>query len=504
MKQKGVKAMDNQKDFLCLEHNGKILSKQIEAENDFQETVPAYCDDIYRVIKCSCRSYITSADISYNEIKIYGKIEIGLSYYNENSNICFVDFEENFTKTVSADNLSDSSFVCADICDKYINYRVINQRRIDIHTSSTVIFDVYDRISCPQISVCENAKLKKENVKTSNIINSIMTKIEFDEDYSLPAGFEPVKRVISFTAYASVTETKTIKDKALVKANVNISALYVADNENEEIENIEYTFNVSKIIDCSGISDKDICISDIKIGSLYVKAKNNGGERVNALEIFGDLSLNNVFIRENRLELVTDGYIPEYISECSYSDYGVNEAGEYVNENKLINLSFPMPDGVNRVYDIGLTVLTPIFKSGKLIFSVQADVLCENENGEIISFSAGDDAELNYPSYSEAVAGVSINSFDYTISDRNSLDLRINSVINMYMFNTRNISVLTDVNETDRISNTPSLTVYFGKADESVWNIAKRFSSDENVIIEENSLVSDILDADRVLIIPKA
>ena len=73
-----------------------------------------------------------------------------------------------------------------------------------------------------------------------------------------------------------------------------------------------------------------------------------------------------------------------------------------------------------------------------------------------------------------------------------------------YKCEIQNISVLTDVNETERISNTPSLTVYFGKAEESVWNIAKRFSSDENLIIEENALTSDILDADRVLIIPKA
>ena len=49
-----------------------------------------------------------------------------------------------------------------------------------------------------------------------------------------------------------------------------------------------------------------------------------------------------------------------------------------------------------------------------------------------------------------------------------------------------------------------TMTVYFAKANESVWDIAKSFSSDIDMIISENSLNGDTLDADKVLIIPRA
>ena len=137
--------MDIQKDYLCLEEMRKTECKNIDLDFDCQETLPAYVDDIYRIVKCCARSYITSADISFNEIKVFGKVNIYLTYYNENSLLCYADFEEEFTRSITAENLSDNAFVCAHICDKYTSFRVINQRRIDIHLSSLMHIDVYDK-----------------------------------------------------------------------------------------------------------------------------------------------------------------------------------------------------------------------------------------------------------------------------------------------------------------------------------------------------------------------
>ena len=51
-------------------------------------------------------------------------------------------------------------------------------------------------------------------------------------------------------------------------------------------------------------------------------------------------------------------------------------------------------------------------------------------------------------------------------------------------------------------SNTPQLTLYFAKKNESVWDIAKSFLTDSKLIIDENELTSDIIDTRRVLLVP--
>lgn len=495
--------MDNQKEYSCLEHHGKIFSKQVDLESDYQEALPAYCDDIYSVVKCCGRSYITSAEINYNEIKISGKSEICLTYFNDNSSLCYVDFEEDFVKTINAEGLTDYAYVCADIFDKYTNFRVINQRRIDIHISSVIKINVYDKITCPSLCSCENSKLRIEKIKTADFINSNISKIEFDESFNLTADNEPIKRVISYSGFVSPGEIKIIKDKALAKAVISVNIIYTSDTDEENICNSQYSFNVSKIVEVQGINENNIPVANVKIANLIVKAKANGGERLNTFDVFGEVILNTVFINETEQELITDGYIPNYNSDCDYSDYSLNGAGEYVNDNKLVNLSFVLPDDVVKVIEVSLNIGDIHFKNGTLITGVLMNTVCENSNGELTSISSIDEFELSYNGYNEAVSAVSINSYDYSISNSNTLDIRLNANFSLYLYNKKCMKLLSDISEGDRIENTPAVTVYFGKADESVWNIAKNFSSDTETIINENALKSDTLDTDRVLIIPR-
>lgn len=182
--------MDIKKEYSCLERNSRVFQKNIEIDEDYQETIPQYCDDIYRIVKCKSHSYITSVDTNYSEVKIFGKTEICITYFNENSDLCYTDFEEEFTKTCDIENLSDKAFARANICDKYTNFRVINQRRIDIHTSGSISLSVYDRTKCPGVSSCENAKLRVENVKTAMIINAALSRLNLTRNFP----FLPTRR----------------------------------------------------------------------------------------------------------------------------------------------------------------------------------------------------------------------------------------------------------------------------------------------------------------------
>ena len=125
--------MDIQKEFAALSRGCKVFSKTVDVEGDYQESLPAFLDDIYRVVKCTSHSFVTSADISFNELKVFGKTEICVTYYNENSCLCYADFEEEFTKSFTLDNVSQDAVIRACASDKYTSFRVINQRRIDIH-----------------------------------------------------------------------------------------------------------------------------------------------------------------------------------------------------------------------------------------------------------------------------------------------------------------------------------------------------------------------------------
>ncbi len=495
--------MDIQKDYLCIEQYSRVLSKKLDIDLDFQEALPAYLDDVYRVVKCTANSYITSADIRFNEIKIIGKVNIRLTYYNENSALSFADFEEDFSKSITAENLSDNAFVTACICDKYVSFRVINQRRVDIHISSLAHIDVYDKISCPCISKCSLSKLKKERIPYVNVNASDITKIEFDEEYRLPSEASPIKRIISYNAFASLSDIKVIKDKALIKASVNVSVLYTCDGDTEETDRCEYSFNVSKIAEISGVNDDDIIIPDISIGSVFIKAKNLSGDKLDTLNIYGEVIVNSYSLREENSELITDAYILNRNTDCTYSDVRLLTDGNHIDEVKQISVDYTVPDDITQIKELSFDIVSFTYKNSKLMLNTKITAVALNNNGDLVSVISENEAELSVESADGVFASLGIQSFDYSFSADGKIRVRAQLTLNAYFYNERNIKVISDINAGEEELSYPSITVYFGKENEELWEIAKAFSSDAELIKSENGITSDSLDSNRIIIIPR-
>lgn len=494
--------MDIEKEYSCLERNCKVYQKCIDVEEDYQEALPQYCDDIYRVVKCVSRSYITSVDSNYNEVKIFGKTEISLTYFNESSCLCYADFEEEFTKLVDVDNITESAFANATVNNKYTNFRVINQRRIDIHCALAVNVSVYDKIKCPCISSCNNSKLKTEKFKTAAVINTNISRAEFDEEFSVAGDSKPIKRIISSSSFVTLSETKIIKDKALIKAVVSLSVLYTTDEEEEQLSKCEYSFNISKIIDASGIDDNDIIISILSIGNIFFKAKSSSNDKLCVIEAYGDVSITSVFIREREQELITDGYVLNHNSECSYSDFTCNKNGRCINDTKMQSVSFDFSSEVTEIKELNITLSESFARNGKLISKATANAICMTTAGSLASFSNTADIEIEIENCQNAVSAITLQSYDYTMQASGKVDVRMSLGISAYIYEETKVRVLSEINADDSEINYPALTIYFGKQNESVWSIAKTFSSDIDLILTENDLSSEILDSNKILIIP--
>lgn len=491
--------MEIQKDYSCLEQMGEVVTKMIDLDLDYQESLPAYCDDLYRIVKCLCHSYITSADINYNEIKLYGKTEICLTYYNENSELSYVDFEEEFNKCITLEQLSDKAFVCFDICNKYSNYRVINQRRLDVHTAIQIKLHVYDEVNHPYISRCSDAKLRQKSVDTVAVVTSNIAKIDFDETFSVPADSPEIKRVISFFALPFITDTKVIQNKALVRGKVNLNVLYTG--EDNALYKTAYLFNFSKIIEIPSLAEDDILLSHPFIGSLFLKVKGSG-EKMNQLSAYGEIIVYSTVLRESNTDIITDGYLLNRESDCSFSTVRFLERGQHINEVRQSDVTFRLTDDVSEIKELSFDIGTPTVRGDVIAATVTANAVCAMNGEELMLVSSQQELQLPMNGFSEAFVVFSIKDFDYTIGDDGALNVRFMLAVNAYFCSLSEARILSDIDGGTINSNRPPLTLYFGSEKEDVWDIAKTFSSDAARIMDENNLSGEQLQENRILIIP--
>ena len=95
-----------------------------------------------------------------------------------------------------------------------------------------------------------------------------------------------------------------------------------------------------------------------------------------------------------------------------------------------------------------------------------------------------------------------IKSYDFNIVSDCSVDVNLNYEIISAVAVQEEIRVLSDILCDDNVVKAPALTLYFAKTGERLWDIAKSFSSDIDLIKKENELTDDKLESNKIIVIP--
>lgn len=469
------------------------FSKIIDMDLDFQESLMSYNDDMLKIIRCNVNNYVVNTDCKNGSLTVYGKSKISVTYLSENDKcISTADFEEDFQKNIQLDeNLSETS-ANISIVNKYNNYRVINQRRIDIHNSFAIDIKVFSAKPFNMIESSENLLMKKDKISYCAFIGNTFSKADFEEALEIPSDSESIKKIINSFSNVRIEEVKIIADKMLVKTQILLSFLYTTDTDNEIIKKCERTFSVNKIIEIDGIDENDFPLVNICIGNLYIKTKTNKSNELRVIEMLGDINISASVYRITDDEFSTDCYATNNEVINTFDKVVLNTNCELLSDIIDGTLLFEFDNiKIIEILDLSLNIIDKK--------TVELNAFVINENSEVLCLNK----KQNIESDNAQVYSMFIKSFDYVIKSEQSISIRYSIEYSAICFDEKAFNILSNVEITDEVlSETPALVVYFAKERERVWDIAKKFRTSSNLIMAENELNNEILSTSRVLLIP--
>lgn len=472
-------------------------------ELEYQENLPQYLDDIEKIVKCCVKNNVVDYECSNSMIKLYGKSIISITYMNCDGTLLSNIFEEDFTKSFDIDINDNIKFAKINLNTKYYNVRLINQRRIDIHTSLkaniTVFFEKADKC----LDKCENAFIKEYSPSCLVQKNSGICTEEFDEVFSISNTGTQIKNIINSNACIYIDDKKIIKDKMLVKARIEISVLF--ENDNNIIDKCTYSFGINKIIDVASCQENDKVFVSADISSMYVKTKTDSNNNLCNIELVGKATFNYSIYAMCEEKYVTDSYMPDFDSQLSLSSINIKANPIYYFDDKTIECTVDCENDIVEILDLSVNILDTVVEGSNLIITAQLRYLYYDDKSNLSFFEKTFSEKIAIcDECMHGVANANIISFDYVIKNAGSVALRMNLEYQAYLFKNETVEYVTDIiasnkkNETNR----PQLTLYFAKKNENVWDIAKQFSTDVTLIMDENELTSQILDCQRVLLVP--
>lgn len=493
---------------LCKEYKPMCFNESSErpAENfelDFQENLPGYLDDIDRVIKCSVSSAVTNYETADSRLTVHGKTVICLTYLNKDMCALSNIFEEEFTRSIDIDNGDTVSFADIRLNTKYSNFRLINQRRIDIHTSLCAEICIYRRNTGKCLSECKNAFTRQITMPCLINKNAGVCSAEFDESFSVSGSDSQIKNLVNSYSVCYLEDTKIIKEKMLVKLRLEVSVLYVSDDNS--IEKCMHSFTLSKIVDVSDSDENDNAIVNAVISGIYIKSKTNSDNIVNEIELVGTVAINYRVYSVFEQSFITDSYMPHFNTEITKSRLSVKKSPVYYCDDRSDELIFDSDKNIIEITDLALSIEGCTVRDSVMKMNVNLSFLYYSDTSQLCCYEKS--AQLSFKLCDEALDGegtVNLLSYDFVIKSADKISLRINYTYRAYLYKTENVDYLTDIdaNGEKANTNTPELTLYFADKNEDIWDIAKSFSTDMKLITEENNLSSQIIENKMVLLVP--
>lgn len=493
------------------------LVNEFSAEQPLESsiTLPEYFGDIVKVLRCTVCPVAASVTCSSGRITAEGVNVIRVVYAADNGGVYSYETTEQFSKYIDVNSCDDACSVVDTITAEGIACRAVNQRRIEIRATVRFRYSVYRNLDIEMLSSADGSGIQTRNrsFTNNNIQNITAKKITVSENYELPGGKTAIKRVISISADAVVSDVKAINNKVMLKGDINQKVLYVTDTENETLETVKFTIPFSEIVDVNGISDETENTINIKVinSEAAMKPMQNGSMRT--LECTVNMQTVISCGKVSEVSAVTDAFSTEY--ESQIKTVGVSSAvySQHIAESFITDGSFELADITPESiadYDCKINSVKTSLNNEKinvtgtvvfgLMINTAAGTLSFIERNLDFNFTkeigdiAGD--PVFTPSLSVYASSAVLNGHKANVKTEIFIDGNLSVV--------QNISAVSDIvldEQNPKKKSESGMIIYFADENENIWDIAKKYDTSPSVIAKDNKLSSEVVAEKQTLLI---
>lgn len=483
---------------------------------DVDITLPDYCPDIEKILKCNLIPKIYSKKISGGQLSIEGISCIRVMYCDSirHSIRCYEQTVP-FTATFNLKSTPEQYVVLTDTKCEYINCRALSPRKLVVHGA----FSLYAKVICKDYIELfsyeedDDLQVKHKDYEVSDLCALCEEQFSVTEDVNVSSK-PPVEALLSYEVTPRIIDVKSIHNKVVLNAELTLHAMYISDLEKCSVEHISYVFPINRIIDCENVSDNTLCVPVLSVMSYDLHIKND------------TLSDGSTLTLDVKLNFCETGYHKKtvrLIEDCYSTKYHTNQKKRGVNcetNHRYETLSHIMKSSVNfdnmkisrilNIVDDSLT-LTPVLSDNKLSFNGKTNIcilLEDDENNihyieRIVDVSFTPEVAFDYDRVLKN--SCIINSISYRLIGDSEIELRLELRVGVVLSNAVSANPVVSVERNDDseiASDDSSLVLYFAQKGESIWEVAKMYSTKEAVLMDENNLESSILESPMMLLVP--
>ncbi|MCX7749843.1 MAG: DUF3794 domain-containing protein [Clostridia bacterium] len=499
-------------------------SAQTIVENDI--IVPDINPDIGRILLFDGEVVVNRTETAKDRVTVDGTILYKILYLSDPDQLVkSVNTSSNFSYDLDIQNAGSGMRSTAKCEIEHINFNILNGRKVNAKVILRISGKVTEEAEYGIISDLNGegeVQVLRDNILINAYIGSSDALITVSDKLEIPAGKPTIREILRNDVKIAEKDFKLADDKLVVKGEINISTLYIGDDEERSLQYMEGGIPFSQSFDLPGIQEDSMCEVEFRIEDARFEAVEDSDGELRVLS--GDVILNIAAegsVRKS-VEILSDAYYPGTRLNLEKE---VLKTEEIVGENKgqvilkdLIILDNESPE-VSEIFNV-------LAKPGIAECKVYEDkIVVEGLVNNNILYLTGNNEQPVYCYNQELpfkhdidIKGVKANMLpkmaleiehcSYSMVSANQVEIRLVIGVDVKVINQVTHPLVVKVQELPledrKLLYQPSITIYFTQPDDNLWKIAKKYGTTTEDIKRVNALSDhDTILPGQQIIIPR-
>jgi len=487
-----------------------VFDAKLEQPIDGNITLPEYCPDIHRMLRCGMEPAVHSVQQSGERVTVEGNARVIVLYAAEDGSLQSVEQNYPFTRIIDIPGLAEDDAVTAVVKPEFSNARATSQRQLDTHGMLGVqvrAARVHEDAVLTQVTGAGMQTLN-DTVAVSSLESLSATAFPLTEVIEIDQGAPPVDQILLRHAAVVPGEVKAINNKLLAKGNLETRVVYRSRGVTEPVQ-VLHVMPFSQIIEAPGVSEATENTLRLRVNALDVTPKADSTGAARLLDINARVGAEARGFAPVALDVIRDAYSTQGGAQPNMRLLETRRLLESFRETFVARETFDL--NAQHVLLVGHEMLAPdvVIKPDSLQINgkVKLHVAYTDQSGNAVMA----EKELPY-TFSRALKGDDNFAADVDVQLLNlqeslsggSLDVRAELAMagELFSASSRNVVGAVAHDETDIIASRAPLTIYFATHGEPLWEIAKRYRTTMDAVRLENEITGETATGGQMLLIP--
>lgn len=485
----------------------------INQEETTEMIVPDACPDILQILDGEGKILLQRREALDGRAEFSGCIKVGILYQPEGGkSLCNMEGVLPFTTGVDAPAISRHSKLMVLPKIQKVDVHLLNPRKVLIKVN--FILDV--RCYTPQsLAYCpcaqqeeQHALCQKVEEHTAYLPIALQEKnFNYADVLTLPAGRPDIADILRFRADCLAKEAKVIGNKLLFKGEAKVEILYRATDDS--LCTVVFPLPFSQMMEIGDAGEESVPELQITYTDMSCKRTDEEGR---TLSVELELMAQCVLSRTERLTLLTDLYSTRYDTKATRKPYACGRMMDQGVAPETVRDMMESTLPVENILDVQIRPVSMQTKQEDETLSMQAEVeafvLFQSQQGEIGSLHRRMSVPHSIPAAPNWTyqCEVALSREGLATPVSNGVELNFALDFRWTAMQEDSVEGIEHVSAEERSASEeemPSVIIRSVRGGESLWDIAKAYSSTEADITEANALPTDELYAGQMLLIPR-